>query len=25
VVMETPLGAQRVVTPLTGDLLPHIC
>ena len=25
VVMETPLGAQRVVTPLTGDLLPRIC
>ena len=25
VVMETPLGSQRVVMPLTGDLLPRIC
>jgi hydrogenase maturation factor len=25
VMMETPLGSQRVVMPLTGDLLPRIC
>jgi len=25
VIMETALGSQRVVTPLTGDLLPRIC
>ncbi len=25
VVMQTSLGAQRIVTPLTGDLLPRIC